>query len=279
MSRKSSALMPTATEDDLDSHPPLDPAIRVTDLKYQYEDGTLALNDLNMLVGRGQKIGIVGPSGCGKSTLLSVIASLVQPTSGRVDKHPPAPGRHPISMVFQKDTLLPWLTTEQNVALGSRFKRGRPSPDENQRVAELISLAGLEGFEKHFPYQLSGGMRRRVAFLAGVAVSPEILLLDEPFSALDEPTRLGIHQDAFEILQRIGATMVLVTHDLAEAISLCDEVLVLSKRPAAVYRRFEVPFGPQRSMLEMRQRQDFLQLYGALWETLSTQMKPIGGAS
>jgi ABC-type nitrate/sulfonate/bicarbonate transport system ATPase subunit len=179
-------------------------------------------------------------------------------------------------MVFQKDTLLPWLTVAQNVALYFKFHPA-PRAEVQQRVEWLLELAGLDGFERAYPYQLSGGMRRRVAFLAAVAPLPSLLLLDEPFSSLDEPTRVAIHQDVYAIVRRLGMTAVIVTHDLAEAISLCDEVVILTRRPGSVAVRHQVPFGNDRNMLELRQSTEFLALYGRVWHDLSEQLEPARG--
>lgn len=177
-------------------------------------------------------------------------------------------------MMFQKDTLLPWLTVEDNIGLHFRMSKSRLSKAEQKsRVAELIHLAGLDGAERKFPYQLSGGMRRRTAFLASVAPHPRTLLLDEPFSALDEPTRIGIHQDIFNIVKREGITVLLITHDLGEAITLSDQVMVLTSQPATVSSRFDIPFGADRNFLELRESPRFLELYGQVWEQLAVQIQ------
>jgi ABC-type nitrate/sulfonate/bicarbonate transport system ATPase subunit len=242
------------------------------DVSFAYPNGTVAVTGITLQVPHGRRIGIVGPSGCGKSTLLALVAGLNRPTSGELEVNRQSSDRHPVSMVFQKDTLLPWLTAEQNVNIFYRFHRPADRAEVRRRSAELIRMAGLEGFESAYPYQLSGGMRRRVAFLAGVAARPEILLLDEPFSALDEPTRVAIHQDVFDIVRDLGMTVVLVTHDLAEAVSLCDEVLILSARPGTIVTRHEMPFGAERNMLELRQTPEFLDCYGTLWHELGLQI-------
>lgn len=264
------------------------PMIQTEDLRFSYPDGTAVLAGITEQVGTGATVGVVGPSGCGKSTLLSAIAGLIEPTSGSMVRNTAGSSRHPLSMLFQKETLLPWLTVAENVALFSRFKRHggrsgslrrlvpglRPkvAPEIAELVAELLTLVHLEELADRYPYQLSGGQRRRLGFLAAVAPKPQILLLDEPFSALDEPTRIGIHQDVFHATRMLGITTVLVTHDLAEALSLCDRVLILSRRPAVVAYEHEVPFGAERSMVDLRHTDEFLALYGRLWQDLSTQM-------
>jgi NitT/TauT family transport system ATP-binding protein len=260
--------------------------IRTDDVRFAYPDGTLVLDGISEAVPEGKTLGVVGPSGCGKSTLLALVAGLIQPSAGSVQLVTDASDRHPLSMLFQKETLLPWLTVSQNVALYSRFKGNRRrrgiranrmprrslDPVVQERVTELLHLVKLEEHADKYPYQLSGGMRRRLAFLSTIAPDPQILLLDEPFSALDEPTRIGIHQDVFKIARSMNTTMLLVTHDLAEALTLCDRVIILSQRPATVAIAHSVPFGDVRDMLELRASEDFLHLYGELWHDLSLQM-------
>ena len=250
--------------------------LRVEQVRFAYPGGAPVLDGVDFAVPEGSITGVVGPSGCGKSTLLGLLAGLLQPDQGAVRWSPDRaqPPRHPLTMMFQKDTLLPWLTVEDNVGLHFRFKDGGlPRATQRERIAELIRLAGLQGAERKYPYQLSGGMRRRTAFLASVAPHPRTLLLDEPFSALDEPTRIGIHQDIFHIVKREGITVLLITHDLGEAISLSDQVLVLTAQPARVFRRFEVGFGNQRNFLGLRDSPEFLALYGQIWEQLAVQIQ------
>lgn len=248
-------------------------AIQVSDLTFTYPNGGVtALTSLTLDIRRGRSVGIVGPSGCGKSTLLSLIAGLMSPSAGRLAVSSFDPHRQRITMMFQKDTLLPWLTATENIKLFYRIHGGRKPQDLKQRVDELLALAGLSAFGNYYPYQLSGGMRRRAVFLSTVLPQPEILLLDEPFSSLDEPTRVAIHQDVLQIIRRMKMTVVLVTHDLAEALSLCDEVIVLTARPGTFAARRQVPFGADRSMLELRRTPEFLRLYAELWEELSLQI-------
>lgn len=245
---------------------------------FAYPTGLQAIRGLDLSVAPGRSIGIVGPSGCGKSTVLSLIAGLRQASAGEVAITPDNTGRHLLSMVFQKDTVLPWLTVEQNVRMHYSFKKaGRRSKADrkkvDEKIRELISMVHLEGFEKAYPYQLSGGMRRRVAVLTSVAAFPQVLLLDEPFSAIDEPSRVAIHQDVFNIVRELGITTVLVTHDLAEAASLCDEVYIMGPRPTFVFSRHPVPFGEERDMMSLRTQPEFLNLYGALWSDLQLQIE------
>jgi NitT/TauT family transport system ATP-binding protein len=261
--------------DSTDPRPVDPPLLEVSDVSFEYSEGVPVLQNLNFDVPEGSIIGMVGPSGCGKSTLLSLVAGLSSPTSGKLkwQDDPHVPPRHPLTMLFQKDTLLPWQTVETNIALHYKFRKDRRAKaDRRARIAELLDLAGLTGSEKSYPYQLSGGMKRRTAFLAAVAPGPRTLLLDEPFSALDEPTRVGIHEDIFKIVKEAGITVLLITHDIGEAISLSDTVMVLSSKPAGVVESFDIPFGTDRNMMELREQPAFLDLYGRIWESLSDQI-------
>jgi len=267
---------PVATGSTIARNLESEPLLDVEQVSFSYPGGGPVLDRVSISAPEGSIIGLVGPSGCGKSTLLGLLAGLLRPSTGTirwaVDQVRPA--RHPLTMMFQKDTLLPWLTVEANISLHFRVSKSMlDKAAQKARVADLIRLAGLDGAERKFPYQLSGGMRRRTAFLASVAPHPRTLLLDEPFSALDEPTRIGIHQDIFDIVKREGTTVLLITHDLGEAISLCDQVLVLTAQPATVFKRFDIPFGTKRNFLELRESADFLKLYGQVWEQLAVQIQ------
>ncbi len=257
------------------SAPPAD-LLHLDKVSFSYAADAPVLDEITLGVPPGAVVSVVGPSGCGKSTLLSLVANLEHATSGTITWAPDqsAEPQHPLTMMFQKDTLLPWLTVEDNIGLHFRYRPGRLSKAErHERVAGLVKLAGLGGAERKYPYQLSGGMRRRTAFLTAVAPRPRMLLLDEPFSALDEPTRIAIHQDVFEILRSQNITVVLITHDLGEAISLSDRVVVLSSRPARAVREFEIPFGDERNMMELRENEAFLRLYGEIWESLAREIR------
>jgi NitT/TauT family transport system ATP-binding protein len=243
---------------------------RLRGVGFRYPNGTEALAGLDLDIRAGEVTGIVGPSGCGKSTTLALLAGLARPTAGTVEVAPPSRGGHPLAMVFQQDTLLPWLTVEENVGLHFRFRGGRREAKEE--IAGLLEMIGLDGFARAYPKQLSGGMRRRAAFLAGIAPKPNVLLLDEPFSSVDEPSRVRIHQEVLGIVNRFRTTTVLVTHDLAEAITLSNRVVILSARPGRVIATHEIPFGEDRNVLGLRDSPEFLELYGRLWHELSAQI-------
>lgn len=244
------------------------------DVGFTYPTGTVALDRLSLTIPKGQVTGIVGPSGCGKSTMLNLLAGLAEPTNGSIELMVDRAGsRHDVAMVFQQDTLLPWLTVTENVALYYRFHRKARCPQVDDEIRHLVRMIGLEQFANAYPSQLSGGMRRRVAFLAGVAPMPQLLLLDEAFSSVDEPTRVIIHQEVLGIVRRLKMTTVLVTHDLAEAISLSDQVVIFTARPGQVFATYEIPFGAERNVLGLRDRPEFLEIYGQLWHDLSAQIK------
>jgi ABC-type nitrate/sulfonate/bicarbonate transport system ATPase subunit len=250
-------------------------ALAFSDVRFVYENGLCAIDGLSLDVPAGSTVGVVGPSGCGKSTLLGLVAGRYRASAGRVSIEADASGRHLRAMMFQKDTLLPWLTVEQNASLYYRFKR-RGRAGSRERIQELLRVANIADFKDAYPYELSGGMRRRVAFVATVAPAPQVLLLDEPFSALDEPTRIAIHQDVFKIIRDLGMTAIIVTHDLAEAAALCDRVYVLTGRPGRTFSEHDVPFGRERDMLALRETPEFLDLYARLWHDLSQQIRGAG---
>jgi ABC-type nitrate/sulfonate/bicarbonate transport system ATPase subunit len=260
--------------------------LSLEDVCFAYPDGTYVLDEISLSLRSGEILGIIGPSGSGKSTLLNIIAGLVLPTAGTI-QHRFGPGSgHPLSMVFQKDTLMPWLTAAENVRLFARFKKhglrrrfwhygsGKAAAraELDRRVQELLELVGLGDRGDAYPYQLSGGMRRRLAFLSAIAANPQVLLLDEPFSSVDEPTRIGIHQDVLRISRMMGMTAVLVTHDLAEAITLSDRIVVLTNRPARIAKERPVPFGRERQVSELRETKEYQELYAGLWHELTTQI-------
>ena len=251
--------------------------LEIRNLSYAYPNGLQALRDVSLDVTKGELVALVGPSGCGKSTLLGLLAGLVKPSQGVIrwlDCEGSGTSEHSrprLTLVFQKDTLLPWLTVEKNTDFGMRFQK-LPAAERAARVTRLLGIAGLEEFRHSYPRQLSGGMRRRVAFLQGVASLPQVLLLDEPFSALDEPTRVSIHREVLSIVRELGMTVILVTHDLSEAISLCSRVQILTQRPASIAVDRQVPFGYPRDLIKLRETEEYQATYKGLWHDLSLQL-------
>jgi NitT/TauT family transport system ATP-binding protein len=250
-----------------------EPIISIDHVGFVYPVGLRAISDVTFSVAHGEILAIVGPSGCGKSTLLRLLANLAAPTAGKIRRHfgKRGDGSLGCSMVFQEDTLLPWFRVRDNVGLYFKLHHKRGA-DVSELVARLLKMVGLDGFADYFPSQLSGGMKRRIVMLTAVAPLPDLLLLDEPFSALDEPTRIAIHQDLHRLIKEFGISAVLVTHDLAEAITLSDRVLLLSRAPARIISEVTVPFGYERDLMDLRASPEFLRLYGHLWNELKSEI-------
>ena len=247
--------------------------LSIDQVGFTYPDGLRAIDNVSFQIRRGEVISVIGPSGCGKSTLLRLLAALTVPTTGRIERRlTDDDKRHPCTMVFQEETLLPWLKVKDNAGLHFRFKHDR-SRENREHIERLLRMVGLQDFGDYYPAKLSGGMKRRVAVLTAVAPLPGLLLLDEPFSALDEPTRIGVHRDIYKLIREFGISTTLVTHDLAEAITLSDRVLLLSRAPARIVGEYTVPFGEERNIMDLRGTTDFLDLYGKIWSDLEVQIK------
>jgi len=248
------------------------PILDIVGVDYHYPGGVQALSGVNLTLQAQEVVAIVGPSGCGKSTLLGLVAGLINPTAGSLKWGINATearnaDRRRLAMVFQRDTVLAWRTVEANVRFGMEFLSISES-ERQERVEDLLRLGNLLEFRKAHPRQLSGGMRRRLGLLMALAVRPSVLLLDEPFSALDEPTRVGLSSDVLKLAYEYGVTVVLVTHDLGEAISIADRVIVMSSRPATVQHSVEVGFGHDRNVFTLREHPEFGELYAELWREL-----------
>jgi NitT/TauT family transport system ATP-binding protein len=223
---------------------------------------TVALGGISMQIERGSFVSIVGPSGCGKSTLLQIMAGLLPSTSGEVRvgarrvAEPPAE----IIYVFQQYTrsLFPWKTVERNVAYGLENRGGLSKGEIAERTREYIALVKLGGFERHYPWQLSGGMQQRVAIARALACRPDVLLMDEPFSSLDALTRVGLQQLILELWQGLGLTVVFVTHDTDEAIYLSTRVVALSKPPSIIGMDFRIELPHPRDQITTRELPTYL---------------------
>jgi len=224
-------------------------------------------------------VALVGPSGCGKSTVLNMIAGLVPPTGGeiRLEGRPLAGVPPQVGYVFQKDTVFPWRTVHRNIALGLEY-RGLPRAERERRVREAIRLVGLVGFEDAFPATLSGGMRQRVALMRTLVVDPEILLMDEPFGALDTHTKLRLQAQLLELWFAKRQTVIFVTHDLAEAITLSDRVLVMTSRPGRIKLVHEVKLPRPRDVIRIRETEEYAREFSTLWHVLGEEFAKSEGA-
>ncbi len=230
---------------------------------------TKALTNISFQVNKGEFLAIVGPSGCGKSTLLSIIAGLLAPESGEVLVRDQEKGR--IGYMLQQDHLLEWRTIWKNILLGPEITKTL-TPEKEELAERLLSDYGLSKFKYKKPGELSGGMKQRAALIRTMVMEPGLLLLDEPFSALDYQTRLTVSADIGKIIRASGITAILITHDLSEAISLADRVIVLSKRPARIKNNIPVHLTiKDSSPLAARNAPEFQDLFNLLWKEISDE--------
>ena len=223
---------------------------------------TVAVENISFSVNEGEFVAIIGPSGCGKTTLLSLAAGLIEPTGGKVKNDGVSFG-----YMLQKDELFPWRTIEKNIFLPLEIKHTL-SEDTKKRALALAEKYGLGQFLKSYPASLSGGMRQRAALIRTLSVNPDVLLLDEPFSALDYQTRLSVCNDVYSIIRSERKTALLITHDISEAISVADKIVVLSARPARVLAYHDVSF-PETEPLKRRENKEFSKWFEMLWRELN----------
>ncbi|WP_257890523.1 ABC transporter ATP-binding protein [Rhodococcus sp. USK10] len=245
-------------------------------VSYTYPGGVQAVQNLDIEIRSGEVMSLIGPSGCGKSTMISIVSGLRE-ASGTIEWNQKyvdaanALNQRLVNVVFQRDTVMPWLSVEKNISFGLRYLP-LPKKEKALRIDRLLKMGGLEDFRHSRPHQLSGGMRRRVALLTGIAPQPKLLILDEPFSALDEPTRIGIHADLLDMAHELDMSILLVTHDLSEAVSLSDQVVVFTKRPGTVASLVDVPLGRDRDVHHIRSTDTYQLIYRDLWDKLWDQI-------
>ena len=244
-------------------------------LTYHSDKGeTTAVQHLDLTLNKGDILGIVGPSGSGKTTLLSMVAGILDPTEGSVlvDSLPPREAKDKCGYMLQRDELFPWLTIMQNVMLGAKVKKLK---DRREQAVKLLDKYGLAAYADRYPPDLSGGMRQRVALIRTLVPSPDILLLDEPFGALDFQTRVLVVDDVRRIIKNEGRSALFVTHDISEAISMCDVLAVLSARPAKVKKFFDL--SPLQCLSPMQRRDDpsFGDWYEKVWRSLEFKKEDI----
>jgi NitT/TauT family transport system ATP-binding protein len=258
--------------------PPAEPAIELRGVtkRFTTPGGAVytALRDLDLEVAPGEFCAVVGPTGCGKSTTLTLVSGLERPSAGEVLVHgKPVGGTTPgVGFVFQTDAVLPWKSVLDNVAIGPRF-RGTPRAEANLRARDWLRRVGLAGFEDRYPHQLSGGMRKRVALAQSLINEPRILLMDEPFSALDVQTRAIMSNELLELWDLTRPAVVFVTHDLEEAIALADKVVVLTAGPGGTVKAtFDIDLPRPRVVQEIRFERRFVDLYHQIWEALRSEV-------
>jgi NitT/TauT family transport system ATP-binding protein len=254
--------------------PAAEAIVSFEDVGMSFDSGEVVTEAIKSVSGRiddGRFVSVIGPSGCGKSTLLDIVGGLQRPTSGRVSvagEEVTGP-RRDTAMVFQEDSTLHWRTVSENVTFGLEVA-GVPSGERKQRAQEMIELVGLEGFEGHRPRQLSGGMKQRVAIARALVLDPRILLMDEPFGALDQQTRMFVGRELLRIWDETQKSVLFVTHDIHEAVFLSDEVWVMSHRPSVIKEVLQVDLERPRNDAALKDPR-FHDYTGRLWELLSSE--------
>jgi len=262
--------MNVSSASDLPAAGALPAAVLVENVSIVYRGGVKAIDSVSLAVREGEFLSVVGPSGCGKTTLLTAIARLLEPAVARVEGTIRVDAGR-IGYVFQRDTLLPWRTVLQNVETGLEVRGWKPRA-RREVARRYVEKFGLQGFENAYPHQISGGMRQRVALARTLAYEPDVILMDEPFAAVDAQTRIILQAELTRIWEQSRPTVIFVTHDLAEAISLSQRTVVFSRRPGRieVERRVDLPWP--RDPFRLRNDKRFLQLHSDLWEVLSAQV-------
>ena len=233
-----------------------------------------AVRDVTFGVRRGEFVALLGPSGSGKSTVLNMIATLLKPSAGEIliDGAPVVAGRATpnVGYVFQRDALFPWRTVNDNIGYGLDLA-GAPKGERAERVAACVAQAGLKGFEQAYPATLSGGMRQRASLMRALIVEPQTLLMDEPFGALDTHTKIDMHEVLLRIWDKEQQTVVFVTHDLGEALTLADRIILFSARPGRIKEQFAVDFPRPRDPVKVRETARYAELYTHIWHSLGEE--------
>jgi NitT/TauT family transport system ATP-binding protein len=250
-------------------------AVRNLGKSFQLAGATIeAVRDVSFSVRRGEFVALLGPSGSGKSTILNMIATLVKPSGGQIliDGKPVTVGKATpdVGYVFQRDTLFPWRSVADNIGYGLQLA-GVPDAERKERVAACVAQAGLRGFEQAYPSALSGGMRQRAALMRTLVVEPQVLLMDEPFGALDTHTKIDMHEVLLRIWDREQQTVLFVTHDLGEALTLADRIILFSARPGQVKDMFEVDIARPRDAVTVRETPRYAELFQHIWHSLGEE--------
>ncbi|WP_419955855.1 ABC transporter ATP-binding protein [Neobacillus niacini] len=249
--------------------------LAIKDIHHTYftkASATTALSEISLQIEEGEFVSFLGPSGCGKTTLLSIIAGLIKPTQGTIllEKKPITGLKNQIGYMLQQDYLFPWKTIEENILLGLKLSKQLNEKTKNAAL-DLLNQMGLSGIEKQLPKQLSGGMRQRAALVRTLATEPKLLMLDEPFSALDYQTKLKLEDLVSNTLDSFGKTAILVTHDIGEAIAMSDRVVLFSPSPGKIHRIFDMP-DELRSLtpFHARNHEAFSGIFQTIWKELDS---------
>jgi NitT/TauT family transport system ATP-binding protein len=256
----------------LDAAEPLQtrPAIRVRDLRKTFGQ-LIAIDGVSVDIAPGEFFMIVGPSGCGKTTLLRILADLESVTSGAIEIETPHSQRPVNSMIFQGDSIFPWMTVWDNAAYGLKMRRA-PSATVKEVVGHYLARTGLTRFAKYYPHQLSGGMRQRVSIARAFANDPEILLMDEPFSALDAQNKLLLQEELLHIWEEHKKTVVFITHSVDEAVFLGDRIMVMTAQPGKVKTFVPVPLTRPRNIMELQKMPQYGELIAHIWSSLREEV-------
>jgi len=255
--------------------------IGVQGLGLRFHQGVETLRDVSFHVRSGEFVALVGPSGCGKSTTLNVLASLVGRDEAEISGVIQVDGvaieerenwNESLGYVFQRDTLFPWRTVLQNVESGLEIRKWKKAA-RRERAQQLIDLVGLTGFEDYFPHQISGGMRQRVSLIRTLAYDPQIILMDEPFGALDAQTRMILQAELIRIWHAQRKTILFVTHDLGEAVTLAERIILFSRRPGTIKAICEVPFPHPRDPFDLHGTKEFAEFHASLWRLASEEFR------
>jgi NitT/TauT family transport system ATP-binding protein len=249
---------------------PLRPAIRIRDLRKTFGQ-LIAIDGVSVDIASGEFFMIVGPSGCGKTTLLRILASLESVTSGTIEIETPSSQRPVNSMIFQGDSIFPWMTVWDNAAYGLKMRRA-PSSTIKEVVGHYLARTGLTRFAKYYPHQLSGGMRQRVSIARAFANDPEILLMDEPFSALDAQNKLLLQEELLHIWEEHKKTVVFITHSVDEAVFLGDRIMVMTAQPGKVKMFVPVPLARPRNIMELQKMPQYGELIADIWSSLREEV-------
>ncbi|SHK52690.1 NitT/TauT family transport system ATP-binding protein [Shimia gijangensis] len=246
----------------------------MSSLGHTFSGGVTALTDFSLDIAPGEFVSIVGPSGCGKTTVLNLVAGLLDVQSGdvKVGTTSPKAGRHDVAYMMARDCLYPWLNSQQNAEFGNMIRKSDKA-DSTKRVLELLERVGLKGFEKAYPKELSHGMRQRVALARTFAMASPVLLMDEPFGALDAQTKLVLAELLDQLWEQEHRTVLFITHDLAEAIALSDRVIVMSQRPGRIIANIPIELERPRSVRALQKDPHFHEIYANVWSLLEQALE------